>query len=73
MQEIPAFADFHSFRTGTVPWPSVVWPVSKVNDLEPGAHGLDSALYRHNSSGALGRHIQVVGDGASCYFQYLGE
>ncbi len=47
------------------------WPVGEVDDLQPGAHGLHRALHGHDAPGALGRHVQVVRDGAGRHLQHL--
>ena len=46
-------------------------PVGQVHDLEPGADGLDGALHRHDPPGALGGHVQVVGDGPGRDLEHL--
>jgi hypothetical protein len=38
-------------------------PVGHVGHDEPVAHRLDGAVHRDDAPGALGRHVQVVGDG----------
>ena len=45
--------------------------VAQVHDLQPGADGLDGALHRHDPPGALGGHVQVVGDGPGRDLEHL--
>jgi len=69
MQKITIFR-----KKGTPFWKTcwrVDWPVGEVDDLQPGAHGLHRALHGHDAPGALGRHVQVVRDGAGRHLQHL--
>lgn len=46
-------------------------PVVELHHHQPVAQRLDGPVHAHNPPGALGGHIQVVGDGSSCDLQHV--
>ena len=48
-------------------------PAGAVVELhhQPVAEGLDGSVHAHDAAGALGRHVQVVGDGARRHLQHV--
>lgn len=42
-----------------------------ISDNQPIADGLDSPIHGYDAAGALGGHIQVVGDGAGSHLEHI--
>ena len=46
-------------------------PVVELHHHQPVAQRLDGPVHSHNPPGALGRHVQVVGDSSGCDLQHV--